>query len=123
MGKKIPILLLILVTVVATGFFFMSKGNNVKKLQSNSRIIFFYSMQCPHCEIVKDFFANNDVRNKVKFDEKEVSQNRDNLVQLIHIRRRCHLPVEKYVSVPLLWTGSECLTGDQDIIEFFKERI
>jgi glutaredoxin-related protein len=123
MGKNIHFVLLVLVIIIAAGFFFMSKGSSEKKLQSNTRIIYFYSTQCPHCENVKAFLANNDIRNKVIFDEKEVSQNRDNLIQLVKIRELCHLPKEKYVSVPFLWTGSECLVGDQNIIKFFKEKI
>ena len=123
MGKNIYFVLLILVIIIAAGFFFMPKSSSEKGVQNKTQIIYFYSTRCPHCENVKAFFANNDVRSKVVFDEKEISQNRDNLIQLVKIRNRCRLPVEKYISVPFLWTGSECLIGDQNIIKFFKEKI
>ncbi len=126
MGKNIYFVLLVLVILVALGFFFMPKSSsdkNDKSVQNETQIIYFYSTQCLYCQKVKRFFANNDVHNKVVFEEKEVSQNRDNLIQLVKIRKRCGLPEKKSISVPLLWTGSECIVGGQNIIKFFKGKI
>jgi glutaredoxin len=86
-------------------------------------MVFFYSNKCSHCEKVEAFFNAKDVRNKIIFAEKEVSQNRDNLIELVKMQKRCGIPVKDYVEVPLLWTGKKCITGDQDIIKFFKGKI
>ncbi|KPJ67481.1 MAG: hypothetical protein AMJ43_04295 [Coxiella sp. DG_40] len=123
MGKNIYFVLLILLILVVLGFFFLPRNGNEEKAQNKTQIIYFYSTQCSHCENVKAFLADYNVRDKVSFEEKEVSHNRDNLNQLVNIRKRCHLPEEKYVSVPFLWTGSKCLVGDQEIIKFFRKKI
>ena len=90
---------------------------------TNNKIIFFYSKTCPHCEIVRTFLAANGVHNKIVFTEKEVSQNRHNLMQLFRIEQGCGMQVKDSVVVPLLWNGATCLTEPQKIIAFFKGKM
>jgi len=33
----------------------------------------------------------------------------------------CELPTDS-IGVPFLWDGKDCLIGDQDIINFFKQK-
>jgi glutaredoxin len=94
-----------------------------KTNNSTNNIIFFYSKECPHCKKIEEFFNTGHIRNKVTFTEKEISQNKNNLILLIKIQKRCRISIGNYVEVPLLWTGEKCLTGDQDIIKFFTEKI
>ncbi len=106
------ILLIILIAIIASIVFLTHK--------SKSEITLFYSFECPHCEKVRDFIAANNIHN---ITEKEVSENRNNLMQLVKIQKQCGIPVKEYVEIPLLWTGTKCITGDQDIIKFFKQKV
>ena len=112
MKKNIYIILLIVLIAIIASIIFLNK--------SKSEITLFYSIECPHCEKVRNFIATNNIYNVT---EKEVSQNRSNLIQLIKIQKKCSIPVKGYVEIPLLWTGTKCITGDQDIIKFFKQKV
>jgi glutaredoxin len=117
MKKNVYIILLIAVlAIIATRYFFSYKP-------PSQEIIFFYSLQCPHCENVRNFVAENDVHSRVVFTEKEIVQDRANLVQLIKIQERCGIPATEYVKIPMLWTGSQCILGDDEIIEFLKQKM
>ena len=91
--------------------------------KTTTNIVFFYSTTCPNCEKVEAFFNAEHVRNKVVFTEKEVSQNKNNLIALVKMQKRCGMPMKGYVQVPLLWTGEKCITGYPDIIRFFRGKI
>jgi len=112
MKKNIYIILLIVILVIIASIVFLT-------YKPKTEIILFYSIECPHCEKVRNFIATNNIHNVT---EKEISQNSSNLMQLIKIQKRCGIPVKSYVEIPLLWTGTKCVTGDQDIIKFFKQK-
>jgi len=82
------------------------------------KMTLFYSDTCPHCKNVSDFIEKNNLKTKIDFDEKEVS-NQDNVQALLAVVQTCELPQDN-IGVPFLWTGSECLSGDVDIINFFE---
>ncbi len=119
MKKYIVILLVILIMI--SGIWLLVREQSKSAVKPNE-IVLFYSEVCPHCAKVDAFLKADNIRSKVKFSEKEVSQNRDNLTSLVRTMQHCKIPVKKVVEVPLLWTGSECLVGDKDIIQFFKDK-
>lgn len=89
--------------------------------QSNSQIILFYGDGCPHCAIVEKYIEENDIINKVSFAQKEVYHNQSNAKELEEKAKICGLPTDS-IGVPFLWDGEKCLIGDQDIINFFKQK-
>ncbi|MCK4609026.1 MAG: hypothetical protein KAT71_06065 [Gammaproteobacteria bacterium] len=117
MKRSVFIILLIIVfaAAVAATFYFVQ--------HKNQQIIFFYRNQCPHCEKVEAFFQAHNVRAKIPFASKEVSANRRNLMQLVKIEKHCGMSVKDSVEIPVLWTGSNCIVGDQNIIKFFQGEI
>lgn len=122
MKKKIILAIVIfLVIVVGAVFFFLNKGKNVNLSLNNSTsgIIFFYGNGCPHCVNVEKFFEENKIAEKVSFEQKEVFNNTQNAQLLKEKATICKIPTET-IGVPFLWDGSNCLIGDQDIINFFK---
>jgi glutaredoxin len=91
---------------------------------SEAKITFFYGETCPHCKNVEKFFADNKVEDKISFDKKEVYNDQDNAALLAEKAKICNIPIEG-MGVPFLWDGenSQCLMGDQPIIDFFKQKL
>ncbi|MCX6744998.1 MAG: hypothetical protein NTX82_05745 [Candidatus Parcubacteria bacterium] len=88
----------------------------------NNKVIFYYSLTCPHCKNVEKYISDNNVRDKVKFEEKEVSENKDNAADFGDKILKCGIKPEE-AGVPLLWDGSACIVGDEKIINYFFTKI
>lgn len=86
------------------------------------KIIFYYSLTCPHCQNVEKYIADNNVRDKITFEEKEVSQNQDYAAQFYDKVTKCNIKPNE-AGVPLLWDGSACILGDEKIINYFFTKI
>ena len=86
-------------------------------------IIYYYAVQCPHCVKVDAFMKKQKVASKVNFVKKDVLQNRDYLNELLKTMKYCRIPIKRYIIIPVLWTGSKCIRGQQNIIDFFKEQM
>jgi len=74
--------------------------------------ILFYSDSCPHCKIVEQYLV---------FQELEVSSNPANAQLLVKKAGECGLPSEG-LGVPFFYDGSNCFSGDQDIIKYFSSK-
>ena len=85
-------------------------------------IVLYYGDGCPHCALVEEFVTENNIEAEVSFTKKEVYYNKQNASELAEKAMTCGMPTDS-IGVPFLWDGSECLVGDQDIIEFFKSKI
>lgn len=119
MNKKTLIAVFIGLFVLVGVFIFLGKSG---KNQKNSGIILFYGDGCPHCAIVENYLKENNIESKIEFEKKEVYNNKDNANLLAKIAKQCGIK-ENELGVPFLWTGSECKIGDEDIINFFKEKV
>jgi len=131
MNKKviIPTILFIVVFAFSLAILFLNKKNGLSdnNIQNNrqteeDRIILFYGDGCPHCAIVEDYIRENNIKEKLSFEEKEVYYNRKNADDLAAKAKICGIPTN-YLGVPFLWDGSKCYVGDQDIIDFFNQKI
>lgn len=120
MNKKILILIFIGVIVLGGIIFVFYKNKNIPA--QKSKIVLFYGEGCPHCANVDQFLKDNKIDEKISFDKKEVYNNKDNAAELFEKAGKCGLS-QGEVGVPFLWTGSECLVGDTDIINFFQQKI
>lgn len=88
-------------------------------VKASTEMVLFYGDGCPHCKIVDAYIKDNNIKAIVSFEEKEVYNNKTNAAQLIEKAEVCGISTES-VGVPFLWTGSTCLVGDGEIIDFFK---
>jgi len=131
MPKKIiiPTILFVIVLIFSFGILIRDKKNNLPENTNQkerqiieNQIILFYGDGCPHCAIVENFIAENKVKEKIPFEEKEVYYNQQNSEELAGKAKECDIPTNS-IGVPFLWDGSTCLVGDQDIINFLKQKI
>jgi glutaredoxin len=119
--KKIITIILIILAVVVL----LAISRTVSQKQASSaasEMILFYGETCPHCKIVEQYLDDNKVRARVKFQELEVYNNKANAALLAKKAKTCNLDTTKGLGVPLFFDGQNCLTGDQEIINFFKTK-
>ncbi len=129
MKNKIIIPTILFIAVLIFSFFVLSQEKNKNQTnettatenQSVSQIILFYGDGCPHCAIVEEYIKENRIGDKISFVQKEVYYNQNNAKELEAKAKICGLPTDS-IGVPFLWDGEKCLIGDQDIINFFKQK-
>jgi glutaredoxin len=95
--------------------------NTVSTSSNNSlqnELTLFYGDGCPHCALVEAYLKENPPKFNLK--QKEVYYNEANQKELTLRAKACGLPLNE-IGVPFLWTGSNCIIGDQPIINYFKQ--
>ena len=130
MKNKIIIPSILFIVVFVSSFVILLKNkesnlpNNIQENQQTkeNQIIFYYGDGCPHCAIVEEYIKENKIQDKISFTQKEVYYNQGNAKELEEKAKICGLPTDS-IGVPFLWDGEKCLIGDQDIINFFKQKI
>lgn len=120
----LPILAFTVLIGLAIYVILSNQDNNSKKITNNDndkRIIFYSSANCPFCIMVEDYLRENNITEKVTFIKKQVDNNQENSNDLLNKATACGLSTNE-IGVPFLWTGSECLIGGPDIIDFFEAK-
>jgi len=118
--KKGAIITLIIIAVIAVAVIFLLVNKQGDEDFSKTGIILFYGDGCPHCENVDKYIADNGIADKVTFTKKEVFNDEANGELLVNIAKQCKIDTSA-VGVPFLWSGERCISGDEDVINFFKE--
>lgn len=107
-----------LLFILATSFSLYALTNHGKHnpsnpTSSNPGLTLYYGDTCPHCKIVEEYVAIN----QLKLNSKEVYNNEANANEMVERAKGCGLDTTS-IGVPFLWTGHSCLIGDQPIIDF-----
>lgn len=89
---------------------------------TDSQIILFVGNGCPHCKNVEDYIQQNQINSKISFQTKEVFYDKNNQSLLEAKAKACNLSTDS-IGVPFLWTGSQCIQGDQPIIDYFNQQV
>lgn len=89
----------------------------------NSELVLYYGNTCPHCKVVEDYIAANNIGKKLEISQKEVFQDKANREEFTAKARICKLDMEN-LGVPMLWDAknAKCYEGDQPIIDFLKQK-
>jgi len=134
MRNKIIISTILFIIVLVFSSVILSQEKNKNQSKTNKlinrenqgmeqgQIILFYGDGCPHCAIVEEYIEENKIQDKISFVQKEVYYNQSNAKELEAKAKICELPSDS-IGVPFLWDGEKCLIGDQEIINFFKQKI
>jgi len=126
---KTAIVIVIIVAVIAAGFWAWQSGVLAKIFSPPSAepvvipegINLFYGEGCLHCKVVDDFIEQNNIKDKISFSNLEVWYNKNNQNILAQVVQKCNITTDQ-VGVPFLYDGQSCIIGDQPIIDFFKEK-
>ena len=124
MKKNLLFILAILVITggLAAGFFILTQKKGPTPTIDLNKIVLYYSDTCPHCLVVNKYLEENKVAEKMSFEHLEVGKNQDNAKLLMESAKACGVKSQE-VGVPFLQAEGKCLSGDKDIIEFFKNKI
>ncbi len=104
-------------------FVFSGCGSRQASVTDDSAIILFYGEECPHCKVVEKYIADNNVKAKVTFSEREVNHNKANAEMMVKKQQDCKLDKNSIGAVPFLFTTDKCYLGQDEIINFFKDKI
>lgn len=111
--KKISIFLFIIIALFVGAYFV--------KAETNSAIYFFYGIGCPHCQLVENYFIENNLYSKYQIEKKEIYFNRDNATFYNKALDELNFP-QNNRGVPTVIIGEKIIIGDKPIIEnFIKE--
>lgn len=91
-------------------------------IRTDTPIVFYFGVTCPHCKEVEKFIEENGVAEKVKFSQKEVYKNKENANEALEKAAICGIAKDK-LGVPFLFDGEKCYVGKDKIIDFFNEKI
>jgi len=97
------------------------KNGDAPLVDKNASIIFFYGQECPHCKIVEKYIEENKIAGKVNFSQGEVYHNKKNAEFLVEKAGKCGIDT-KSIGVPLLWADDKCYVGQEEVIQFFKDK-
>jgi len=110
-----------------TGFFVQLFTGPVKPVAVPEGTLLFYGADCPHCKIVEDYIVKNNIDKIVKYTKLEVPFNSKtsaeleaNAVLAIQLAKSCKLSTINGVGIPFLYDGKNCILGQDDVINFFK---
>lgn len=121
MKKNYLVIIVVLFIAVVVVFFVMKHKKTPTTIAPYNGMILYYSDQCPHCKLVKQYIDQNEIHQKVTFIEKEVLNNQKNANELVNHALFCEIPSNN-IQIPLLWTGSSCIVGDAAVINYLKQK-
>lgn len=120
----LPGVILLTILVFAGGVFISSKNNPspspVPSIKLPTNYEYFWGDGCPHCAKVSEFLDSWDKKDKINIEKFEVWKSKENSDMMLSRAAYCGIKPSQ-VGVPLLFTPEgKCLTGDADVINFFK---
>lgn len=117
-AQKVVVGFIIVAILVIAVLFIVKLNQSAIEISGNN--ILYYSFTCPHCKIVEQFIADNNITSKINITQKEVSLNNENANELVAAGKLCKIQNDYIGAVPLLYSGGKCYLGDVDIIDFLK---
>ncbi|MFZ2627120.1 MAG: hypothetical protein WAX81_05555 [Candidatus Moraniibacteriota bacterium] len=103
-------------------FVFSGCGSQQPAGPDDSAIILFYGEECPHCKVVEKYIADNNIKARVTFSEREVNHDKVNANMMVKKQQNCKIDKNSVGAVPFLWTAEKCYLGQEEIIQFFKDK-
>lgn len=85
-------------------------------------ITFYSGDNCLGCENIEKYLSENNLKDKVAFEEKNVNENEANFEQMAEDAMQCNVSEESF-GVPFLWADGKCYTNEKDIMDFFKQKL
>jgi len=129
MIKKIIPLILIMAILFGVFKLLSQKPSSIKNTvdTSQSELILFYGNTCPHCKIVEEFIKTNKINEKLKIDQLEVYENKDNAATMVSlVQKVCSDQITKEgIVVPFLidTKNNKCIIGDTPITDYLSSQV
>jgi glutaredoxin len=115
------------ILLAAASAFLIVELPKIKTAETNNgnpaaQMILYYGNSCPHCKTVENYIAENNLAEKLRIEQKEISSDRTNQDEFIRTAKSCGLGSDN-LGVPMLWDAKtqKCHSGDQTIIDFLRQ--
>ncbi|PIW95201.1 MAG: hypothetical protein COZ85_01180 [Candidatus Moranbacteria bacterium CG_4_8_14_3_um_filter_34_16] len=93
------------------------------RIKKYNQIASIYSSDnCSNCAKIEKYFMENDIKNKIGYDEKNIDKNEADFEQMAEDVAYCDINIESF-NVPFLWAQRKCYTNEKDIINFFNQKL
>ena len=119
-NNKIITAVIVIIVILGIGFRILVKNKENKAVSiDNSSIIFFYGAECPHCQAVEKYIADNQLDQKITFSKREVYHDYANANLMTQKASACGI-ANKDLGVPFLWASGKCYVGDNEVENFLN---
>lgn len=88
------------------------------KSQPAGNLSLYVMQDCPHCEIIKNYMAENNILDKYSIEIKDTGESIKNYNELMLYSTNCGLDLA-VVGVPFLYESGNCYMGEDEIIDYF----
>mgnify|MGYP001178266172 CR=1 FL=1 len=119
--KKYYILAVVFVLALFIAIYL--ETSKTSDISGQENIIFFYGKECPHCQIVEEYIEKSGIDQKVEFTRAEIYHNKNNQKIFIEKNKSCGINDEKKMGVPFLWADGKCMSGQDNVIEYFQNKV
>ena len=119
----LTIFIIATILILSGGVFFFSKNQSVDggSLPAPTSYEYYWSKTCPHCAKVQEFMDTWEGRDKIQMEKYEINESKENQQRFLQRGKDCKIP-RSQMGVPLLLTPKGvCLSGDEPIIQHFKD--
>ena len=82
----------------------------------------YFRPECPHCQNVEKFISDNRLDEKFDIQMKNIDENGQYANELMARSQLCSIDAAT-VGVPLLYDSGECFMGEDEIINYFQEKL
>lgn len=119
--KRVSFILLGALVLIG-GLVYWGFREETQPVDDPNAIVYYHGEGCPHCKVVNDFLAANNIAEKVSFTKKEVWGDKLNAIEMNRRAKACDIKPEG-MGVPFVYGGDgKCYVGEPDVINFFKTR-
>lgn len=118
--KKFAVIVGAITLLLIVGRAFLFSNSQDSSFQLPTSYEYFWGDGCPHCANVEEFFDAWEKKDQININKLEVWSSAANANLMRQRAKYCSLDTSK-LGVPFLFTPEgKCLTGDTEIIDFFK---
>ncbi|MDD4409762.1 MAG: hypothetical protein PHW52_03885 [Candidatus Pacebacteria bacterium] len=124
-NKRIIIKGVIFLLFLVCSIFILSENKkdhvSVNLLNDYESLVLYYGNTCPHCKIVEKYIEDNSLRETMKIVDKEIHDDK-NLGELNERASICGISSSS-IGIPFLWSEGRCYVGDEEIINYLKNKV
>lgn len=123
MSRNVLLISLILILWLIGAVWWLSGGQTSGKAAFDpTKIVFFYSTTCTHCQATEAWFEEQKISEKIQFDRKEISTPAVQ-AELQQATDYCKFDTSQGVGVPFLFAEGKCYMGSPDVEGYFKQKL
>ncbi len=125
---KQQLLALSIILIALFGTLFLVYQTTQSSLSTTSLVtldkdafIYFYGNTCPHCAELNEWLKETGIEKKVKFEKREVYQNKANANLMEQAAQICNLDTTQ-LGVPFVYDNGKCYIGSDQAKEIFQKK-